>query len=110
MHLDAEAARSGQFGGLIASGWHTAALWMRLFAVEFLNRAAALTSPGVEDLRWLRPVRAGDELSARYEILEAIASERHPARGTLRGRGELRNQHGEVVLRLVARNQFRRRG
>lgn len=109
IHVDPEAARSGPFGGLIASGWQTAGLFMRLFAIGFLNRAESLASPGVEELRWLRPVRPGDVLSATYEILEANPSASDPGRGTLRGRGELRNQSGEVVLRLLARNHFRRR-
>jgi acyl dehydratase len=82
---------------------------MRLFATEFLNRAASLASPGLEELRWLRPVRPGDVLRGRYEILEAVLSANQPGRGTLRGRGELVNEQGEVVLRLVARNHFRTR-
>jgi acyl dehydratase len=110
IHVDPEAAREGPFGGLIASGWHTGSLFMRLFATDFLNPAASLASPGLEELRWLRPVRPGDVLRGRYEILEAVPSTNDPGRGTLRGRGEFVNQQGEVVLRLVARNHFRRRG
>lgn len=109
IHIDPEAAREGPFGGLIASGWHTGALFMRLFATEFLNRAASLASPGLEELRWLRPVRPGDVLRGRYQILEAVPSANQPGRGTLRGRGELVNEQGEVVLRLVARNHFKTR-
>ena len=109
MHVDREAALEGPFGGVIASGWQTAALWMRVFALEFLNRAASLASPGVEELRWLRPVRPGDRLLATYEILETLPSASDPARGTLRGRGELVGESGAPVLRLVARNLFRRR-
>lgn len=110
IHVDPAAAAGGPFGGLIASGWLTAALFMRLFASEVLNQGAALVSPGIEELRWLRPVRAGDRLRGRYEVLEVTPSERDPSRGTVRGRGELINQDGEVVLRLVARNLFSRRG
>lgn len=109
IHVDPEAAARGAFGGLIASGWLTASLFMRLYVNEVLNRAQALVSPGVEELRWLRPVRAGDVLRGRYEVLEVTPSERDPSRGTVRGRGELLNQEGEVVLRLVARNLFSRR-
>lgn len=109
IHIDPEAAREGPFGGLIASGWHTGALFMRLFATEFLNRAESLASPGLEELRWLRPVRPGDVLRGRYQILEAVPSANQPGRGTLRGRGELVNEQGEVVLRLVARNHFKTR-
>jgi acyl dehydratase len=109
IHLDRDAAAAGAFGGLIASGWLTGSLFMRLFAGTVLNRSAALVSPGLEELRWLRPVRAGDVLHGRYHVLEVSSSERDPSRGTVRGRGELVNQEGEVVLRLVARNLFRRR-
>lgn len=109
IHIDPEAAARGQFGGIIASGWQTAGLFMSLFATEFLNRAASLVSPGVEELRWLRPVRPGDVLRGRYEILEARPSGRDPGRGTLVGRGELLNGDGEAVFRLVAHNQLRRR-
>lgn len=110
IHVDREAAAESQFGGLIASGWLTASLFMKLFVVEVLNKSAALVSPGVEELRWLRPVRPGDGLTGRYEVLDVTVSERDPTRGTVRGQGELVNEDGEVVLRLVARNMFRRRG
>lgn len=110
IHTDPEAAAASQFGGLIASGWLTASLFMRLFSTAVLNRAQATVSPGLEELRWLRPVRPGDVLSGRTTVLEVTPSERDPARGTVRHRGELLNQRGEVVLRLVARNHFLRRG
>ena len=109
IHTDPEAAAGSPFGGLIASGWLTASLFMRLFATEVLNRAHATVSPGLEELRWLRPVRPGDVLRGRTTILEVTPSERDPGRGTVRHRGELLNQEGEVVLRLVARNHFLRR-
>jgi acyl dehydratase len=108
-HTDPEAARRSVYGGLIASGWHTMALFMRLFAVGVLNKAASLGSPGLEELRWLRPVRPGDVLRGRYEVLEVAASATNLARGTLRGKGELLNQDGEVVMRMVARNHIGRR-
>jgi acyl dehydratase len=60
MHVDPEAAAHGRFGGLIASGWHTAAMMMRLFADNFLSKVASLASPGLDELRWLQPVRPGD--------------------------------------------------
>jgi acyl dehydratase len=108
-HVDPEAAKDTIFGGLIASGWHTASLFMRLFVLEVLNQSASMASPGVEELRWLRPVRAGDVLRGTYEVLEVTPSESSPSRGTVRARGELVNQDGEVVLRFVARNHFARR-
>ncbi len=109
IHVDAEAAAAGPFGGLIASGWLTVSLFMRLFVDGVLNRSHALVSPGIEELRWLRPVRSGDVLTGRYEILEVLPSERDPTRGTLRASCEMVNQQGEVVLRLLGRNLFKRR-
>jgi acyl dehydratase len=108
-HVDAEAARNTVFEGLIASGWLTGSLYMRLFAEGVLNRSASLASPGLEELRWLRPVRPGDRLTARYTVLEVSPSSSNPTRGTVRSRGEMINQDGEIVLRVLARNHFRRR-
>jgi len=108
-HVDAELAKQTVFGGLIASGWHTGSLFMRLAAIGVLNKAASLASPGLEEVRWLKPVRPGDVLRGTYEVLEVTPSESNPSRGTVRGKGELVNQHGEVVLRVVARNHFQRR-
>ena len=109
IHVDAAAARDSQFGGLIASGWLTGSLFMRLFVEGVLNRSHAIVSPGLEDLRWLRPVRAGDRLTGRYEVLEVMPSERDPGRGTVRARCVLTNQDGEEVFSALARNLFRRR-
>lgn len=108
-HVDPEAARESAFGGLIASGWLTGSLFMRLFTTGVLNNYSSLGSPGLEELRWLRPVRPGDILRGRYEVLEVTPSASSPGRGTVRGAGELVNQDGEVVMRLVARNHFRKR-
>ena len=77
MHLDPEAAARGRFGGLIASGWLTGAIMMRLLADNFLPKKASLASPGIDELRWLRPVRPGDALSIRVSVLEA-ARARNP--------------------------------
>jgi acyl dehydratase len=73
MHVDPETARRGRFGGLIASGWHTGAM-MRLLADNFLPKAASLASPGIDELRWLHPVRPGDLLRIRVTVLEATPS------------------------------------
>ncbi|HEX6547698.1 MAG TPA: MaoC family dehydratase [Candidatus Dormibacteraeota bacterium] len=108
-HVDPEAARESVFGGLIASGWHTASLWMRGFTEVVLNQSHSLGSPGVEELRWLRPVRPGDRLRGRYTVLEVTPSSSNPGRGTLRAEGDFVNQEGEVVMRLTARNHFVRR-
>jgi acyl dehydratase len=108
-HVDPAAAERSVFGGLIASGWHTGSLFMRLFATRVLNDSASLGSPGLEELRWLRPVRPGDVLTGRYHVLEVSASEKNPGRGTVRARCELVNASGEMVVRMVARNHFSRR-
>ena len=97
-HLDDEAARTSIYGGLIASGWLTVAVMMRLLWDALLKDAVSLGSPGSDELRWLKPVRPGDVLSARMTVLESIPSRSKPDRGLIRSLMELRNQHGEVVL------------
>jgi acyl dehydratase len=108
MHVDAAAATTGPFGGLIASGWHTTALLMRLYADHYLSRVASLGSPGIDELRWPAPVRPGDRLRLRVEVEDA-PSRSKPDRGVVRTRAELRNQHGETVLSLTAINFLQRR-
>jgi acyl dehydratase len=107
MHVDAAAAASGAFGGLIASGWHTAAMMMRLLADNFLSAASSLASPGIDELRWLRPVRPGDRLSLRVTVLEANRSRSKPDRGMIRGLIEVLNQDGEAVMSLKPMNLIR---
>jgi acyl dehydratase len=108
-HVDPEAARQSVFGGLIASGWHTGAMWMRLYVGAMLDTAASQGSPGVEDLRWLAPVRPGDTLSGRLTVLDVRPSERRLDRGTVRIRGEMVNQDGVTVMTMVSRGHFGRR-
>ncbi|MGH6885026.1 MAG: MaoC family dehydratase [Geminicoccales bacterium] len=108
-HLDEEAAKTAIYGGLIASGWHTVCVFMRLFADGLLARAAALGSPGVDEVRWLRPVRPGDTLEARIEILEVTPSRSKPDRGSVRARCVLTNQDGEEVLTMQPVLLLRRR-
>jgi acyl dehydratase len=108
-HLDDEAAKETFFGGLIASGWHSCAILMRLWCDAVLVEAAALGSPGVDEVRWLRPVRPGDLLTGRGEVLEARPSERRPERGTAVVRMSLTNQDGELVLSFLGRVLFERR-
>src|SRR6476660_2043401 len=100
MHVDPEAAKRGRFGGLIASGWHTGAMMMRLFADNFLSPASSVASPGLDELRWLKPVRPGDVLSLRVTILEARRSRSRPEQGVVRSFVEVLNQHGEAVMTL----------
>jgi acyl dehydratase len=109
LHVDAEAAARGPFGGLIASGWHTAAMMMRLFADNYLSRVASLASPGIDELRWTRPVRPGDTLSIRVNVLEANVSRSKPDRGVVRTLIEVLNQEGEMVMSCKAINLLRRR-
>jgi acyl dehydratase len=109
IHTDGPAAVAGPFGGLIASGWHTAAIMMRVFVTYFLNEAASLASPGIDELRWTRPVRPGDTLSVRFTVIEARASRSKPDRGLVRTTAEVFNQDDEVVLGLTAMNLLRRR-
>ncbi len=106
-HTDPEAAKATMFGGLIASGWHTAALMMRLFVDNYLSSNASLGSPGVDELRWLKPVRPGDTLAARATILEANRSRSKPDRGIIRTYIEIMNQDGEVVMTMRALNLLR---
>ncbi len=108
-HVDPEAAKDSVFGGLIASGWHTGAMWMRLYVDAMLGGPASMGSPGIEELRWLAPVRPGDTLSGRLTVLDALPSERRPDRGTVRIRGEMVNQDGVTVLTMVSRGHFARR-
>jgi acyl dehydratase len=109
MHTDPAAAKAGQFGGLIASGWHTAALMMRLVVAEFLSPETGLASPGIDELRWLLPVRPGDRLSLRATVLEARPSRSKPDQGVLRSLVEMLNQRGEVVMTLKPISLIRRR-
>jgi acyl dehydratase len=107
-HVDAEAAKGSVFGGLIASGWHTGAMWMRMYVDTALG-SAARGSPGIEELRWLAPVRPGDTLTGTLTVLETTPSERDPTRGTIRIRGEMTNGDGVVVMRMISRGHFGRR-
>jgi acyl dehydratase len=109
IHADLAYAKSGPFGGLIASGWQTAGLFMRMFADHYVSRVASLASPGVDELRWPAPVRPGDRLQLRTTVLDARPSRSKPDRGIVRTRGELFNAEGDQVLHLIAVNILLRR-
>jgi acyl dehydratase len=109
IHVDAAYAAAGPFGGLIASGWHTAGLFTRMFVDHYISHVASLASPGVDELRWPVPVRPGDRLHMRTTILEARGSKSKPDRGIVRTRCELSNQDGRQVFHQIAVNFFRRR-
>lgn len=97
-HLDAEAARESMAGELIASGWHTAAMLMRMSCDAFLNRSASQGGPGVEELAWSKPVRPGDRLHVRRTSLSVRASRSRPAVGLVEFLFEVLNQNGDVVM------------
>src|SRR5229473_4488852 len=109
MHTDPEAARESIYGGLIASGWHTAGAYMRLLVDSVIGQSDSLGSPGIDSLRWLKPVRPGDTLRGSFTVLEAKGSRSRPDRGIVRSRGEMLNQDNEVVMQLEAANFFGRR-
>jgi acyl dehydratase len=108
-HVDAEAAAQTPFGGLIASGWHTTALFMGMFVRAVLLDSASLGSPGVEEIRWTAPVRPGDTLTGRTTITDVQPSAKNPKRGTVFTTNEVFNQDGVLVLALKARGFFARR-
>lgn len=108
-HVDPHAAATGPFGGIIASGWQTAALMMRLFAQYYLSSVASLGGPGVDELRWLRPVRPDDVLTLRVTVLDTKASNSKPDRGLVRTLAELLDSAGEPVFKATVLNFLRRR-
>ena len=99
-HIDPEAASHSIFGGLIASGWHICSMTMRLLVEHYLSRAASLGSPGVDQIRWLRPVRPGDTITAHVVVLETRPSQSKPDRGAVKLRTEVTNQQGELVMTM----------
>ena len=107
-HTDPERAAASTFGGVIASGWHTASMTMRMLVEEYLTDLATLGAKGVDELRWPRPVRPGDVLSVRTEVVEKIPET--PERGTVRVRVEAETEDGETVMRYVALVMVARRG
>jgi acyl dehydratase len=108
-HTDPEVAKQTAFGGLIASGWHTAGLMMRLYVEHYLTHVASLASPGLDELRWLRPVRPGDSLSVRVTVLKATPSKSKPDRGAVTSFIEVFNQAEETVMTLKCVNIIARR-
>lgn len=105
-HVDPDAAVESPFGGLIASGWHTCAMYMRLLCDGLLTGSSSQGASGIEELRWLAPVRPGDRLRARYTVVDAAPSATRPNRGTVTFRSDMTNQDGVVVLSMVGRGQF----
>lgn len=108
-HVDESAGKESMFGGLIASGWHTVSLAMRMICDAYLLEAASLGSPGVNEVRWLKPVRPGDTIRLRMSVIEARPSVSKPDRGTVLHRWEVLNQKDEIVMSMEGYGMFRRR-
>ncbi len=108
-HLDDAAAQASLFGTLTASGWHTCAMAMRMMCDAYLLDSASLGSPGLDELRWLKPVFPGDTLSVRLEVLEARPMASRPDVGLVRTMWQVNNQHGDPVLSMKGWGMFRRR-
>ena len=108
-HLSEEAGKHSLFGGLVASGWHTGALAMRMMCDEYLLETASLGSPGLENSRWLKPVRPGDTLRLRTVVLEARTLDSKPHVGLVRMRWEMLNQNNEEVMQMEGYGMFQRR-
>jgi acyl dehydratase len=108
-HIDEAAAKGSMYGGLIASGWHTVALVMRMMCDAYLNQSASLGSPGVDNVRWLKPVRPGDTIRAQRTVLESRASQSRPEMGLVKTRWEVFNQDGELVMTMEGHGMFQRR-
>ena len=107
-HLDKEAAKESLFGGLCASGWHTCAMTMAMMVEDMKTRGRSLGSPGIDELRWKRPVYPGDVLSVRMEVLGLHPSKSRPEIGIVKSRTSVLNQKGEMVMEFVSNGIFRR--
>jgi acyl dehydratase len=109
-HIDIDAGGQSIFGGLIASGWHTCSLMMRMLVDNLFSRTATLGSPGVNQIRWILPVRPGDTLTASTRVLAVTSSVSKPDRGTVEFHYDVRNQNDQAVLAMQGISMFRRRG
>jgi len=109
MHLDEDAARASMLGGLSASGWHTCAILMRMICDWFILDSSSMGAPGVDEVKWLKPVRPGDALSVRRTVLETRLSKSHPEMGFVRFAYELLNQKRKIVMTLTTPAMLRRR-
>ncbi len=106
-HIDARAAGESIYGGLIASGWMTASVMMRLLVDHYVSRTASMGSPGLDELRWLRPVRAGDVLGVRVTVTAAKRSSSKPDRGVVWTSNEVIEQRGGIVMTCKAMGMHR---
>ncbi len=108
-HIDENAAKETHFGGLITSGWHTCSMVMRLMVDHYVSEVAGLGSPGVDEIRWIVPVRPGDSLRVRVKVVETRASKSKPDRGIVRSEFEVFNQHDEIVMTMKSVGMMKRR-
>ena len=109
-HIDIEAAKQSNYGGLIASGFHTLALGFRMVLETGIFRVASMGSPGFDELRWLRPVRPGDTLHTELEVMDKKPSSSKPDRGIMRAAYRIKNQKGEEVLTFLSMHLLKRKG
>ena len=108
-HIDPAAAEESIYGGLIASGWHTCALAMRMMCDAYLLESASLGSPGMESIKWLKPVRPGDTLRLKMTVLEARPLESKPHIGLIRSQWRILNQRDECVMEMEGHSMLLRR-
>jgi len=108
-HIDTEKAHASAFGGLIASGWQTCAIGMRLMVEGYISQTVSLGSPGIDNIRWLKPVRPGDTIAYRRVVLESRASTTRKGVGLVKHRWEAVNQRGELVLTMEGWGMFGRK-
>ena len=108
-HVDAEAARKSVYGGLIASGWHTCALAMRMMCDAYLLDSASQGSPGIDGVKWLKPVRPGDTLRVVFSVLEARPLESKPDIGLIKAQWDMYNQRDECVMQMLGGGFLSRR-
>lgn len=108
-HVDEAAAKQSMYGGLIASGWHTGAMVMRMMCDAYLLQSASVGSPGIDNLKWLKPVRPGDTIRAQRTTLETRVSKSKPDIGIVNNLWEVFNQDGEMVMSMQGYGMFRRR-
>jgi acyl dehydratase len=109
MHLDEEAAKRSMLNGLSGSGWHLCSLMMRMMCDGFLGRTASMGSPGVNEVRWLAPLRPGDDLLLDVEVTEARVSKSRPESGIVTFKGVVRNASGEALCEMISPIMVRRR-
>ena len=108
-HIDKEAAIHSPYGGLIASGWHTVSIMMRLLVDGYISDSSSMGSPGVDEVRWLKPVRPGDTISVRIHVDSVTRSKSKPDRGVVKSLMEVHNQSGDVVMTVQGMGMYLRR-